>query len=205
MSLNKAMQEAFVYLENNFKCTWTTGFGNKEALIKAFSQKDIPKHSFLGYKGSDGIRHSFNRAIKNHNKPKGMLWEHWLLQNIDKFYCSQCKSVHSISNKVVKKYLCKQCDIYNVQSRKEIKQLLIYKYLITSKGCVDCGEKDPICLDFDHRNPEEKSFSISEGYFKSEQELIEEVEKCDIVCANCHRKRTSKQFNQFRYKQGILA
>lgn len=207
MDLKEAMILAFQYLEDNYECNWTTGLGNKNALIKAFSQISVPKHEYLGYKSSDGIRHSFHRAIPNNNKPKGWLWEHWLLFNIGLFQCSSCNSILTLNNKVSKEkcYLCKQCDSKSVYSRREIKQELVLSILQQSTGCVDCGEKDPICLEFDHRDPLTKEFNIGEGYNKSEKDILQEISKCDIVCANCHRKRTAKTYNQFRHKQGLLA
>ena len=57
--------------------------------------------------------------------------------------------------------------------------------------CMDCGQKFPsVCMDFDHRNPEEKKFSIASAAGRNVQSIMDEIEKCDIVCANCHRLRT---------------
>ena len=56
------------------------------------------------------------------------------------------------------------------------------------KGCYRCGVKDPRVLDFHHRNKEDKLFGI--GGFRREigfQRLSDEIEKCEVVCANCHR------------------
>jgi hypothetical protein len=51
-------------------------------------------------------------------------------------------------------------------------------------------------MDFDHRNPSTKSFNLggSRAMLKSRPALLEEIAKCDIVCANCHRKRTHAAF-----------
>jgi len=59
-------------------------------------------------------------------------------------------------------------------------------------GCLDCGEKYPFfMLDFDHRPGEEKMFNLSHlRQFSSMEKVLEEIEKCDVVCANCHRIRT---------------
>jgi len=59
--------------------------------------------------------------------------------------------------------------------------------------CVDCGETDPIVLEFDHVGEEgSKDFNISDairlGY--GLQRIIDEIAKCQVRCANCHRKRT---------------
>ena len=63
-----------------------------------------------------------------------------------------------------------------------------------NKPCSDCGMSYPyFVMDFDHRDPSQKSFTIA---FKSTragvkaQLIIDEIAKCDVVCANCHRIRT---------------
>lgn len=57
--------------------------------------------------------------------------------------------------------------------------------------CVRCGENHPGCLDFHHRDPETKLFAISKGVGranKSWESIQAEINKCDVLCANCHRK-----------------
>jgi hypothetical protein len=58
--------------------------------------------------------------------------------------------------------------------------------------CADCGGSFPDCaMDFDHRNPDEKSFAISHKRSLAHREdVIAEIAKCDVVCSNCHRVRT---------------
>lgn len=57
--------------------------------------------------------------------------------------------------------------------------------------CTDCGGRFPLCaMDFDHREPEHKSFTISCAMYRPESELLAEIAKCDVVCSNCHRVRT---------------
>jgi hypothetical protein len=59
-----------------------------------------------------------------------------------------------------------------------------------SAGCARCGEADPRCLDFHHREPGSKRMGISEmvthGY--GTEQLQEEISNCDVLCANCHRR-----------------
>lgn len=57
-----------------------------------------------------------------------------------------------------------------------------------ARGCLYCSETDPICLDFHHRNAGEKKFSIGTNASRTQQSLQDEIDKCDVVCANCHRK-----------------
>jgi len=64
---------------------------------------------------------------------------------------------------------------------------------IKSKPCTDCGGKFPVCcMDFDHRNYEEKEYDLGSMFSHHYgRELIEkELMKCDLVCSNCHRIRT---------------
>lgn len=60
----------------------------------------------------------------------------------------------------------------------------------TSLRCVICGENHPACLDFHHRDPKNKTREVSVmsewGY--SVKRILEEISKCDVLCANCHRK-----------------
>ena len=65
------------------------------------------------------------------------------------------------------------------------------QYLQLKRGmvCVRCGfSAHPECLDFHHRDPASKTFTISKkvGDVKHET-LLAEIEKCDVLCANCHR------------------
>jgi 5-methylcytosine-specific restriction endonuclease McrA len=56
--------------------------------------------------------------------------------------------------------------------------------------CVDCGEPDPLVLEFDHLG--DKLFSIAEGLRdRAWQAILDEIAKCEVVCANCHRRRTA--------------
>jgi hypothetical protein len=70
--------------------------------------------------------------------------------------------------------------------------------------CVDCGESDPIVLEFDHRPNETKRFSI--GDWRQSRYGFEaikcEIAKCDVRCANCHRRVTYARSN--RTHRGIL-
>lgn len=57
------------------------------------------------------------------------------------------------------------------------------------KSCKYCGESFWACLDFHHRPGTVKEFSLSYGIkTRSKRKVEEEIRKCDVVCANCHRK-----------------
>jgi hypothetical protein len=57
-------------------------------------------------------------------------------------------------------------------------------------GCADCPENDPVVLQFHHRDPQVKSFTIGRATgTMSLSRLKKELDKCDVVCANCHLRR----------------
>lgn len=70
----------------------------------------------------------------------------------------------------------------------------LFDYL-QGKSCRDCGEVDIVVLEFDHREGERKKFAIGSarcgGY--SIATIAAEVAKCDIRCANCHRRATYRR------------
>jgi hypothetical protein len=66
-----------------------------------------------------------------------------------------------------------------------------------SHPCCDCGESDPVVLDFDHRR--DKTFEIAESLtYRKWEVILAEIEKCDVVCANCHRRRTAARRGSVR-------
>jgi 5-methylcytosine-specific restriction endonuclease McrA len=63
--------------------------------------------------------------------------------------------------------------------------------------CVDCGETDLLVLEFDHLR--DKKFSISRLIQDGSQKRLEdEIAKCEVACANCHRRRTARRNNSWR-------
>src|SRR5689334_14688241 len=71
----------------------------------------------------------------------------------------------------------------------------VYNYLLTHP-CVDCGEADPVVLEFDHADNEKKVSAISDMIraLCSNEHLQTEIDKCQVRCANCHRRRTAKAY-----------
>lgn len=56
--------------------------------------------------------------------------------------------------------------------------------------CNRCPESDADCLDFHHANPNEKEYNIFEmvGHGYGKKTILAEIAKCEVLCANCHRK-----------------
>jgi len=57
-------------------------------------------------------------------------------------------------------------------------------------SCSKCPENHPACLDFHHLDSSKKEFSISTAIRSrySKKRIMKEIEKCIVVCSNCHRK-----------------
>ena len=63
--------------------------------------------------------------------------------------------------------------------------------------CADCGETDPVVLEFDHLR--DKSFAVAAGLIDyGWKRILEEIAKGDVVCANCHRRRTARRRGSIR-------
>ncbi len=72
--------------------------------------------------------------------------------------------------------------------------------LLRINPCVDCGEKDPLVLQFDHvRGKKCQDISKCTQYLWSFARLDSELAKCDVRCANCHMRRTAKTQKWAKY------
>ena len=83
-------------------------------------------------------------------------------------------------------------------SREELASL-VFAYLI-EHPCVDCGERDPIVLDFDHRRDKVANVSTLVAQRADRAVLLMEIAKCEVRCANCHRRRTVTAIGGFRLR-----
>lgn len=126
--------------------------------------------------------------------------------------CSKCHEVRDLTefskkgNRRTIDASCKPCRrAYNkVHYRKNRQQYLksatqtrirVREFLteLKNKPCQDCGINYPhYVMDFDHRGDKKFGLNIASWRVKSRKVLLEEVAKCDLVCANCHRIRTHK-------------
>lgn len=75
----------------------------------------------------------------------------------------------------------------NGQNRSRI---IIWGHL-NDNPCVDCGESDILVLEFDHLPGFEKTMEVSKMLGYSPDKILAEIAKCQVVCANCHRRRTA--------------
>jgi hypothetical protein len=87
------------------------------------------------------------------------------------------------------------------RQRKELRQAQVLDYLLTHP-CVDCGESDPVVLEFDHLRDKVANVSAMASSKRPWAVILEEISKCEVVCANCHRRRTAQRLRSFRYRMG---
>lgn len=83
-------------------------------------------------------------------------------------------------------YKCKKCNTERVDKRRKDLKLMAIKY--KGGSCKICDyNKCNRALGFHHEDPTQKDFGISEkGYTRSWEKIKEELDKCIMVCANCH-------------------
>ena len=86
------------------------------------------------------------------------------------------------------------CNSCNTKKRRYKNKLRAIELL---GGCCErCGyDKHPAALEFHHRNPEEKSFTIGMVGNKSWSVIVEELKKCELICSNCHNIEHSNRFD----------
>jgi len=79
-----------------------------------------------------------------------------------------------------------------IRYQRTMEEIANYK---AARGCKNCYEYDPVVLDFHHREPSKKKYGIMyliSGEY-SKDVIMSEISKCDILCANCHRRLHSKE------------
>jgi hypothetical protein len=111
-------------------------------------------------------------------------------------YCRPCRSAygkeHYLANR--ERYIDLEAKRKRARAQKRMRYLLEYFLL---HPCADCGEADPLVLEFDHLR--DKSFAIGAGLpDRNWESILREIEKCQVVCANCHRRRTAKRAGTVR-------
>ena len=92
---------------------------------------------------------------------------------------------------------------YSVNRRKELR---IWLNTLKTGPCCDCGGYfPPVCYDFHHTDPKGKISTVALMFMRcSKTQILAEIEKCVLICANCHRIRTAKQNREEKLHQKQL-
>ena len=79
------------------------------------------------------------------------------------------------------------------RERRRRNRKFLTEYLL-EHPCADCGEANPVVLDFDHVKGKKKdAVTTLANNLYSIKKIKEEISKCEVVCANCHRIRTASR------------
>lgn len=108
-------------------------------------------------------------------------------------YCRPCHAAYRRAHYEHNKPDYIQRAMSEMRMKREDGLLLLHEYL-RSRPCADCGETDITVLEFDHREPATKALDIGAMVGRRSWSMISaEIEKCDVRCVNCHRRRTARQ------------
>lgn len=102
------------------------------------------------------------------------------------------KEVQRAKNKEYqKKHYKSKTGYYKAKAKvRRTKMVTEFNELKQTLKCSRCPENHVSCLDFHHRDPNEKTINVGDAVRRgwSITRIVEEITKCDILCANCHRK-----------------
>jgi len=112
--------------------------------------------------------------------------------------CGKCKQEKDLSefypdkSKSGYRWICKTCDkarIAEIQLRTKERYINYWEKSRNHKGCLYCNySRYAGALDFHHRDPLKKDFALGRGAKRKSWETAKlEIDKCDLVCSNCHR------------------
>ncbi len=101
-------------------------------------------------------------------------------------------------NAQARQWASKNSDWVTQRNKRQYEERRAMVWRAKAGPCADCGvQYPPYVMQFDHRDPTAKAFIISHMPYKklaTATELVHaEIAKCDLVCANCHAKRTWQQ------------
>jgi hypothetical protein len=122
--------------------------------------------------------------------------------------CRECISTYRKNRRLDQKAqgITPRADIYNrenkdarntwrTEKRKDIRDFI--RSLKIGRPCDICGGIfPPVAMDWDHLDPKQKSFEICQEGIRemySQEKLLEEISKCRLLCANCHRVHSAIQ------------
>jgi hypothetical protein len=127
---------------------------------------------------------------KRNKSPENFAWRRKARGQRDN-YCRPCRAAYKQEHYAANR----QRYIAQAGRRKKLLIAERIEYLVAflrEHPCMDCGESDPEVLEFDHLR--DKEFGIAQGLRDREwQSVLDEIAKCDVVCANCHRRRTARR------------
>lgn len=118
--------------------------------------------------------------------------------------CTRCNKDKNVIDFFIRKdrsaysSYCRQCNTDLSLVRETTTKLACIEYL--GNKCIKCGIEDHYSIyDFHHTEPEHKDFSIRSHKSKSFLSVKKELDKCELLCANCHHKTHNELKNDAGY------
>jgi hypothetical protein len=109
-------------------------------------------------------------------------------------HCRKCQAAYRHAHYLANRDEYIRREVARMTGYRVANRVLLLSYLL-DHPCVDCAVREPVLLDFDHRDPTVKRKEVGRlAATKPWSQVLTEIEKCDVRCANCHRRRTARQF-----------
>jgi hypothetical protein len=178
--------------------------GIKSQCKKCFLERDRlrPRYKAVRLSTKKAKALPQNQTVKR--KARISLFEKGLIE------CVHCKNIQPLrafntskKSSTGRKSICKPCEIkyqksWHVNLGVDHKRY-IYNHL-ESNPCIDCGESNPMKLEFDHFR--DKAFNISQAIIKRKtlDQLKNEIKKCVVRCSSCHTAKTHKEQDTWKYQ-----
>lgn len=114
-------------------------------------------------------------------------------------YCKECAKKY-MKNYYESNHSKHVAAVLKIKQKNKIKiKEFILEYL-RDNPCVDCGESRIPTLDFDHvRGNKNKAVAYFLSVGAELKKVQEEISKCEVRCANCHRRKTYRDFGSYRF------
>ncbi len=118
-------------------------------------------------------------------------------------YCRVCQAAYRHAHYLANKPDYIRRAVAQVNGRRVENRREVLAYLKTH-SCIDCGVANPIVLEFDHRDPKRKLTEVGKMMVGTRwPRVLAEIEKCDVRCVNCHRRRTAREFGWAKFSAPI--
>ena len=186
---------------------------DRDLLVSCVEQGMSTRELSLKFnKGQTTIRYwlnKYNLKTKNKSFTDGYINPNIKRVEIGNQKCCRCNVLLTPENsydrkqkKIYSSY-CKECTSKNTLE----KRIKFKQFCVDYKGgsCIKCGyNKDITALEFHHKNPKDKEIDPSKMMNKSPEFIKNELDKCELLCSNCHReehykinkkKKQEKEFN----------
>lgn len=115
-------------------------------------------------------------------------------------HCKCCQKLQSYNQ--YRKDVTKSKSRMKLNAQRNFEETVKYIVsLLQDTCCKICGEQDILVLEFHHKDPLTKKYNVCMMIGKHTLLAVKrEIAKCEVLCANCHRKETHRQNNSYKWK-----